>query len=49
MKEAIAEDAVGYFSDNVAYGIGDALTLHGMLRLTTPARVIEIGSGSLHW
>jgi hypothetical protein len=34
-----------YFSNNVGYGIGDALPLHGMLRLTTPARVIEIGSG----
>jgi len=34
-----------YFSNNVGYGIGDALTLHGMLRLATPARVIEIGSG----
>jgi predicted O-methyltransferase YrrM len=34
-----------YFSNNVGYGIGDALALHGMLRLTTPARVIEIGSG----
>jgi predicted O-methyltransferase YrrM len=38
-------DRSRYFSDNVAYGIGDALTLHGMLRLATPARVIEIGSG----
>jgi hypothetical protein len=38
-------DRSRYFSDNVAYGIGDALTLHGMLRLTRPARMIEIGSG----
>jgi hypothetical protein len=38
-------DQSRYFSDNVAYGIGDALTLHGMLRLTMPARMIEIGSG----
>jgi hypothetical protein len=34
-----------YYSDNVAYGIGDALTLHGMLRMIRPRRMIEIGSG----
>lgn len=34
-----------YYSDNVAYGAGDALTLHGMLRLIRPERLIEIGSG----
>jgi hypothetical protein len=34
-----------YYSDNVAYGVGDALTLHGMLRLIRPKRLIEIGSG----
>jgi predicted O-methyltransferase YrrM len=38
-------DELRYFSNNVGYGIGDALTLHGMLRLTMPTRVIEIGSG----
>jgi hypothetical protein len=34
-----------YYSDNVAYGVGDALMLHGMLRLIRPQRLIEIGSG----
>ncbi len=34
-----------YYSDNVAYGVGDALTLHGMLRVIRPSRLIEIGSG----
>jgi hypothetical protein len=34
-----------YYSDNVAYQAGDALTLHGMLRLIRPERLIEIGSG----
>lgn len=34
-----------YYSDNVAYGAGDALTLHGMLRMIRPRRLIEIGSG----
>jgi Methyltransferase domain len=34
-----------YYSKNVAYGIGDALTLHGMLRHIRPQRLIEIGSG----
>jgi methyltransferase family protein len=34
-----------YYSDNVAYGVGDALILHGMLRLIRPSRLIEIGSG----
>ena len=34
-----------YYSDNVAYDVGDALTLHGMLRLVRPHRLIEIGSG----
>src|SRR6266516_307012 len=34
-----------YYSDNVAYVAGDALTLHGMLRLIRPERLIEIGSG----
>jgi hypothetical protein len=34
-----------YYSDNVSYGAGDALTLHGMLRLIRPERLIEIGSG----
>jgi len=38
-------DQSRFYSDNVAYGIGDALTLHGMLRLTMPGRLIEIGSG----
>jgi len=34
-----------YYRDNVAYDVGDALTLHGMLRLIRPHRLIEIGSG----
>lgn len=34
-----------YYSDNVAYGPGDALVLHGMLRHIRPRRLIEIGSG----
>ena len=34
-----------YYSDNVAYGIGDALTLHGMLQHIRPKRLIEVGSG----
>ena len=34
-----------YYSDNVAYGVGDALTLHGILRHIRPERLIEIGSG----
>ncbi|MEP6598393.1 MAG: class I SAM-dependent methyltransferase [Actinomycetota bacterium] len=34
-----------YYSDNVSYGPGDALTLHGMLRHARPERLIEIGSG----
>lgn len=34
-----------YYSENVAYGPGDALILHGMLRLIRPKRLIEIGSG----
>jgi hypothetical protein len=38
-------DPYRYFSDNVSYGIGDALTLHGMLRDIRPAHMIEIGSG----
>ena len=34
-----------YFAHNVAYGIGDATMLHGMLRLYRPDRIVEIGSG----
>ncbi len=34
-----------YHADNVAYGIGDATILHGMLRLYRPTRIVEIGSG----
>lgn len=34
-----------YYSNNVAYGPGDALVLHGMLRHIRPRRLIEIGSG----
>jgi predicted O-methyltransferase YrrM len=34
-----------YYSDNVAYNTGDALTLSGLLRLIRPRRLIEIGSG----
>lgn len=34
-----------YHSENVSYGIGDALMLHAMLRLIQPDRLIEIGSG----
>jgi predicted O-methyltransferase YrrM len=34
-----------YYADNVAYGIGDATMLHGMLRLYQPKHIIEIGSG----
>jgi Methyltransferase domain len=34
-----------YHTDNTAYGAGDALTLHGMLRHLRPQRLIEIGSG----
>lgn len=34
-----------YHSDNTDYRIGDALTLHGMLRLIRPRRVVGIGIG----
>jgi hypothetical protein len=34
-----------YYSHNVAYGTGDSLTLHGMLRHIRPQRLIEVGSG----
>ncbi|MDQ2957766.1 MAG: class I SAM-dependent methyltransferase [Actinomycetota bacterium] len=34
-----------YHSENVSFGIGDALMLHAMLRQIQPARLIEIGSG----
>jgi predicted O-methyltransferase YrrM len=34
-----------YYAENVAYGIGDATMLHGMLRLYRPSRIVEIGSG----
>ena len=34
-----------YYSDNVAYGMGDALILHGMLRHCRPQRLVEVGSG----
>jgi predicted O-methyltransferase YrrM len=30
---------------NFAYGIGDGMMLHGMLRLLRPKRLIEVGSG----
>jgi hypothetical protein len=34
-----------YYGDNNDYRVGDALTLHGMLRLIRPRRVVGIGSG----
>lgn len=34
-----------YYTNNVAFGAGDALMLNGMLRTVRPRRVIEIGSG----
>jgi predicted O-methyltransferase YrrM len=34
-----------YRLDNEMYGYGDGLTLHFMLRLRQPARVLELGSG----
>ncbi len=34
-----------YHTGNTSYGPGDALTLHGMLRLIRPERLIAIGSG----
>jgi predicted O-methyltransferase YrrM len=34
-----------YYSDNVAFGIGDATVLQGMLRIHQPSRIVEIGSG----
>jgi hypothetical protein len=34
-----------YHSDNDDYRAGDALTLHGMLRLIRPRRVVGVGSG----
>ena len=34
-----------YYTENVAYGPGDALILHGLLRQIRPKRLIEIGSG----
>lgn len=34
-----------YHSENVSFGISDALVLHGMLRHVRPRRMIEIGSG----
>jgi hypothetical protein len=40
-----AEGGRRYGFDNTAYSYGDALCLHGMLRLLRPARLIEVGSG----
>ncbi len=34
-----------YYARNVAFGIGDATMLHGMLRLLRPRQIVEIGSG----
>lgn len=34
-----------YHTDNVAFGMGDALVLHAFLRHVQPRRLIEIGSG----
>ena len=34
-----------YYSDNVAFGVGDATVLQGMLRIHRPTRIVEIGSG----
>jgi hypothetical protein len=34
-----------YHSSNDSYGVGDALTLHGMLRHVRPARIVAVGGG----
>jgi hypothetical protein len=34
-----------YHSGNDSYGVGDALTLHGMLRNVRPARIVAVGGG----
>ncbi len=34
-----------YYAENNNFGMGDAITLHAMLRLIQPKRIIEIGSG----
>jgi predicted O-methyltransferase YrrM len=34
-----------YHARNVAFGVGDALVLQGMLRVHRPRRIVEIGSG----
>jgi len=34
-----------YYAHNFAFGIGDAMILHGMLRRCRPTRIVEIGSG----
>lgn len=50
LYEAIdMENAVGsgrrYYEDNTTYGVIDALILYGMIRMTQPKNIIEIGSG----
>jgi len=40
-----AERGVRYFSDNPAYGDGDAAVLEAMLRRLRPRRVVELGCG----
>ncbi len=34
-----------YWLDNPAYGYGDGVVLHGMLRHLRPKRIVEVGSG----
>jgi len=34
-----------YWYDNFAYGYGDGIVLHGMLRHLAPRRIVEVGSG----
>ena len=34
-----------YYAHNIAFGIGDATVLLGMLRLYRPRRIVEVGSG----
>ena len=38
-----------FYLDNPTYSRGDAIVLYSMLRLLTPQRVIEIGSGLSTW
>ena len=46
-EKFLLSESLSYVRSNIYYANSDALTLYGLIKISMPRRIIEIGSGTL--